>query len=88
MFDLFIEGGVSEYIRSDNGTEFTAKEVKEWLSNVGVKTLYIEPGNPWKNAYNKLLMVSQLCQNIIFCNKVTFNENYFFCYFFNFNMYT
>ena len=55
---LFIERGVPEYIRSDNGSEFTAKAVREWLSNVGVKTLYIEPGSPWENGYNESLMVS------------------------------
>ena len=53
MFDLFIERGVPEYIRSDNGSEFTAKAVREWLSNVGVKTLYIELGSPWENGYNE-----------------------------------
>ncbi|HJL62898.1 MAG TPA: IS3 family transposase [Candidatus Marinimicrobia bacterium] len=53
LFDLFIERGVPEYIRSDNGSEFTAKAVREWLSNVGVKTLYIEPGSPWENGYNE-----------------------------------
>jgi putative transposase len=42
-----------DYIRSDNGSEFTAKAVQEWLSRVGVKTLYIEPGSPWENGYNE-----------------------------------
>ncbi len=46
-------GGVPEYIRSDNGSEFTTKAVREWLSNVGVKTLYIESGSPWENGYNE-----------------------------------
>ncbi len=53
LFDLFIERGVPEYIRSDNGSEFTARAVREWLSSVGVKTLYIEPGSPWENGYNE-----------------------------------
>ena len=53
LYELFIERGVPEYIRSDNGSEFTAKAVREWLSNVGVKTLYIEPGSPWENGYNE-----------------------------------
>jgi transposase InsO family protein len=53
LFDLFIEREVPEHIRSDNGSEFTAKAVREWLSNVGVKTLYIEPGSPWENGYNE-----------------------------------
>ena len=42
-----------DYIRSDNGPEFTAKAVREWLSRGGVKTLYIEPGSPWENGYNE-----------------------------------
>jgi putative transposase len=46
-----VRRGVPEHIRSDNGSEFTAKCVKEWLGRVGVKTLYIEPGSPWENGY-------------------------------------
>ena len=42
LFDLFIECGLPEYIRSDNGSEFTAKAVREWLSSVGVKALFNE----------------------------------------------
>ena len=40
-----------EHVRSDNGAEFTAGVVREWLGKVGVKTLYIEPGSPWENGY-------------------------------------
>jgi len=47
--DLFIHRGPPEYIRSDNGPEFTAHRVRDWLENVGVKTLFIEPGSPWEN---------------------------------------
>ena len=49
LFGLFIERGVPEYIRTDNGSEFTVIAVREWLSNVGVKTLYIEPESPREN---------------------------------------
>jgi transposase InsO family protein len=49
--DLFVERGVPEYIRSDNGSEFTAQLVREWLDRTGAKTLYIEPGSPWENGY-------------------------------------
>ena len=38
--------GVPAFIRSDNGSEFTARAVRAWLSKVGVGTLYIEPGSP------------------------------------------
>ena len=48
---LFLIRGEPEYIRSDNGPEFTAKKVKKWLKQMGVKTLFIEPGAPWENGY-------------------------------------
>jgi transposase InsO family protein len=48
---LFVTRGVPDHIRSDNGPEFTAKAVRHWLHDVGVKTLYIEPGSPWENGY-------------------------------------
>ena len=48
---LFVERGVPAHIRSDNGPEFTATAVREWLAKVGVKTLYIEPASPWENGY-------------------------------------
>lgn len=48
---LFQVHGEPEFIRSDNGPEFIANAVKAWLASAGVKTLYIEPGSPWENAY-------------------------------------
>ena len=48
---LFVTRGVPEHIRSDNGPEFTAKEVRRWPGRVGVSTLFIEPGSPWENGY-------------------------------------
>ena len=51
LAELFVDRGVPEYIRSDNGAEFTARAVRDWLRAVGVKTLYIEPGSPWENGY-------------------------------------
>ncbi len=48
---LFVTRGVPEHIRSDNGPEFTARMVREWLKRVGVKTLFIAPGSPWENGY-------------------------------------
>ena len=50
---LFITEGVPGYIRSDNGSEFTAKITREWIGSLGVKTAYIEPGSPWENGYNE-----------------------------------
>jgi putative transposase len=51
LFQLFILRGVPENIRSDNGPEFTAREIRKWLGQIGVKTLFIEPGSPWENGY-------------------------------------
>jgi transposase InsO family protein len=51
LFELFIFRGIPEHIRSDNGPEFTSKDVRKWLSRLGVKTLFIEPGSPWENGY-------------------------------------
>ena len=48
---LMTARGVPEHIRPDNGPQFTAKAVREWLGKVGAKTLYIEPGSPWENGY-------------------------------------
>ena len=48
---LFLLHGAPEYIRSDNGGEFIARAVKEWLEISGCKTIYIEPGSPWENPY-------------------------------------
>jgi transposase InsO family protein len=50
--DLFVQRGTPDYIRSDNGSEFTAYAVREWLKDeVGVTPLFIEPGSPWENGY-------------------------------------
>ena len=51
LSDLFILRGVPGHIRSDNGPEFVAKAVQEWIRAVGAKTAYIEPGSPWENGY-------------------------------------
>ena len=49
---LFCKHRLPEHIRSYNGSEFTARVVRDWLGRLGVKTLYIEPGSPWENGYN------------------------------------
>ena len=51
LADLFIRRGIPAHIRSDNGPEFCAKAVREWLGRLGVGTLFIEPGSPWENGY-------------------------------------
>lgn len=51
LSDLFILRGVPGHVRSDNGPEFVAKAVREWIKAVGAKTAFIEPGSPWENGY-------------------------------------
>ena len=53
LTELFTRHGPPAHIRSDNGAEFTAHAVRDWLGRIGVKTLYIEPGSPWENGYNE-----------------------------------
>ena len=53
LAELFVQHGVPDHLRSDNGSEFTATAVREWLGRLGVKTLYIEPGSPWENGYHE-----------------------------------
>ena len=56
LFNLFLFRGVPEHIRSDNGPEFTAKAVRKWLNQMEVKTLFIEPGSPWRTVILNPLM--------------------------------
>lgn len=51
LSDLFILRGVPGHVRSDNGPEFAATAVKGWISGVGARTAFIEPGSPWENGY-------------------------------------
>src|ERR1700731_106268 len=51
LADVMLVRGIPEHIRSDNGPEFIAEELRKWLGKVGTRTLYIEPGSPWENGY-------------------------------------
>jgi putative transposase len=51
LTELFMRRGIPGYIRSDNGPEFVAKAVRNWIAAVGAQTAYIEPGSPWENGY-------------------------------------
>ena len=53
LTDVFIKRGLPDYIRSDNGSEFTAKLLQDWLKRLDVKTAFITPGSPWENGYNE-----------------------------------
>ena len=48
---VFAVRGAPEFIRSDNGPEFVAREVTHWLARANVKTLFIAKGSPWENGY-------------------------------------
>lgn len=51
LTDLFVLRGVPSHIRSDNGPEFIAKAVRDWITAVGARTAFIAPGSPWENGY-------------------------------------
>ncbi len=51
LADVFIRRGTPQYIRSDNGPEFVAEIIRQWLKDLGVQTAFIEPGSPWENGY-------------------------------------
>lgn len=53
LFKLFLQKGIPEHIRSDNGPEFTSKYIRGWLEKIDVKTLFITPGSPWENGFNE-----------------------------------
>ena len=53
LYPLFIHHGKPEFIRSDNGPEFVATKLREWLQSVGIKSLNIYPGIPCENGYNE-----------------------------------
>jgi len=53
LSDLFIQYGKPDHVRSDNGSEFKAQGLRQWLKSVGVEPIYIYPGSPWENGYNE-----------------------------------
>ena len=53
LTELFVQHGPPAYLRSDNGPEFTAKAIRQWLTQVGVETLFIKPGSPWEDGYHE-----------------------------------
>jgi putative transposase len=53
LYPLLLKHGKPEYIRSDNGPEFIATPLQEWLRRVGIKPIQIYPGSPWENGYNE-----------------------------------
>jgi putative transposase len=55
LSELFLEYGVPEHIRSDNGPEFVATAVRSWLADLGVTTLFIEPASPWEMRLHRVV---------------------------------
>ena len=51
LSEVMLWRGIPEHIRSDNGPEFVAKQLRAWLKGLGTEPLYIEPGSPWENGY-------------------------------------
>jgi putative transposase len=51
LAEVMLWRGIPEHIRSDNGPEFIAQDLRRWLAKVGTGVLYIEPGSPWENGY-------------------------------------
>ena len=51
LAEVMLFRGLPQYLRSDNGPEFVAQELREWLGKLGTGTLYIERGSPWENGY-------------------------------------
>lgn len=70
---LMVTRGVHAHIRRDNGSEFTAGVVREWLGKIGVRTLYIEPGSPWKKgdveSFNRKLRAELLTGEIFYTSN-------------------
>ncbi len=73
---LFARHGPPAHIRSDNGAEFTAHAVRNWLERIGVKTLYIKPGSPWENGTvsNFVREVSFVHQTVNLSPKIMANS--------------
>jgi putative transposase len=49
---LLAQQGAPQFLRSDNGPEFIAQALQQWLADNGIRTFYIQPGSPWENAYS------------------------------------
>ncbi len=67
---LFAAHGVPEFIRSDNGPEFIAHRVREFLEKIEIGTSYIEPGSPWQNGYVESFN-SRLRDECLACEEFT-----------------
>lgn len=51
LVEVIAQRGVPKYLRSDNGSEFIARQVQDWFREMGIGTIYIDPGSPWQNGH-------------------------------------
>ena len=58
LTELFLKHGAPDYIRSDNGSEFTAQAVRQWLDRLEIQTHYIEPEARGRMAIMKVSMAN------------------------------
>ena len=63
LYPLLLKRGKPEYLRSDNGPEFTSELFKDWLIKVAIKPINIYPGSPWGETVNKSLQWSDFRSN-------------------------
>ena len=65
---LFVSEGLPKHIRSDNGSEFVATALRDWLRVLVVEASYIAPGRPWENGYNESFN-GKLCDELLRCES-------------------
>ena len=54
VLDQLVESrGHPAIIKSDNGPEFVADRIQEWIEDRPVDTYFIDPGSPWQNGHNE-----------------------------------
>ena len=53
LYPLLLKHGKPKFIRSDNGREFTAHALQDWLKTAGITPIQIYPRSPWENGYNE-----------------------------------
>ena len=68
LANLFISRGVPKYIRSDNGPEFIAGEIRKHAAHTGLEMLYVEPGAPCENGFAESFF-SRLRKELLNCKE-------------------
>jgi putative transposase len=77
LTELFCERGVPVHLRSDNGPEFIANALRDWLNKLSVKPLFIEPGSPWENGYVESFN-GKMRESGLFCDHELLNREIFY----------